>query len=62
VREERGCWSGFPPCSIAYAPTADANGLSAETLKTAGVAVARAMSRYLDAILEAAPSARTSSR
>jgi phosphate:Na+ symporter len=33
----------------------DAKGADSETLKTAGIAVTRAMSRYLDSIMEAGP-------
>jgi phosphate:Na+ symporter len=55
VREERRLLERLPAMLDRVRVDGDASGTASETLKTASIAVVRAMSRYLDAIMEAGP-------
>jgi phosphate:Na+ symporter len=55
AREERRLLERLPAMLDRVRADGDANGAASETLKTASIAVVRAMSRYLDAIMEAGP-------
>jgi phosphate:Na+ symporter len=55
AREERRLLERLPMMLDEVRADGDANGLGAETLRTAGVAVAHAMSDYLSAIMDAGP-------
>jgi phosphate:Na+ symporter len=55
VREERRLLDRLPVMLDRVRADGDAKGADSETLKTAGIAVTRAMSRYLDAVMEAGP-------
>jgi phosphate:Na+ symporter len=55
VREERRLLERLPAMLDRVRIDGDAQGANSETLKTASIAVVRAMSRYLDAIMEAGP-------
>jgi phosphate:Na+ symporter len=53
VREERRLLERLPSMLDRVRADGDASSVDSETLKTAGIAVSRAMSRYLETILEA---------
>jgi phosphate:Na+ symporter len=55
VREERRLLERLPAMLDRVRADGDHQGTDSETLKTASIAVVRAMSRYLDAIMEAGP-------
>ena len=55
VREERRLLERLPTMLDRVRADGDAQGASSESLKTASIAVLRAMARYLDAIMEAGP-------
>jgi phosphate:Na+ symporter len=55
AREERRLLERLPTMLDRVRVDGDANGANSDALKTASIAVLRAMSRYLDAIMEAGP-------
>jgi phosphate:Na+ symporter len=55
VREERRLLERLPTMLDRVRADGDAQGTSSESVKTASIAVLRAMARYLDAIMEAGP-------
>jgi phosphate:Na+ symporter len=55
VREERRLLERLPTMLDRVRADGDTQGTAPESLKTASIAVARAMARYLDAIMEAGP-------
>jgi phosphate:Na+ symporter len=55
AREERRLLERLPAMLDRVRADGDQHGAGSETLKTASIAVVRAMSRYLDAIMEAGP-------
>jgi phosphate:Na+ symporter len=55
VREERRLLQRLPSMLDRVRVDGDARGTDSETLKTASIAVLRAMSRYLDGVMEAGP-------
>jgi phosphate:Na+ symporter len=55
VREERRLLARLPSMLDRVRADGDVNGANSEGLKTASIAVLRAMSRYLDGIMEASP-------
>lgn len=55
VREERRLLERLPSMLDRVRVDGDAHGTDSETLKTASIAVLRAMSRYLDGVMEAGP-------
>ena len=55
AREERRLLERLPTMLDCVRADGDASGISSETLKTAGIAVVRAMSRYLDVVAESGP-------
>jgi phosphate:Na+ symporter len=55
LREERRLLERMPTMLDRVRADGDAQGASSESLKTASIAVLRAMARYLDAIMEAGP-------
>jgi phosphate:Na+ symporter len=55
VREERRLLERLPTMLDEVRADGDADGLGAGTLRTAGIAVARAMAQYLSAIMDAGP-------
>jgi phosphate:Na+ symporter len=55
IREERRLLERLPTMLDAVRADGHAGGLDADTLRTAGIAVSRAMSHYLSAIMDAGP-------